>query len=176
MRFVPAAIEGVVMIEPEPAQDARGFFARTFCVREFEARGLEHTYVQHSLSYSAARGTMRGLHFQRAPHEEVKVVSCTRGAIRDVLVDLRPGSTTYRRWEGFDLTAENRRSLYVPKGIAHGFQTLLPDTEVSYLISAFYAPDAAFGVRHDDPFFEIEWPLPVEIISERDLGWPDFTG
>lgn len=175
MRFVPAAIEGVVMIEPEPAQDARGFFARTFCVREFEARGLEHAYVQHSLSYSAARGTLRGMHFQRAPHEEAKVVSCTKGAIRDVLVDLRPGSTTYRRWEGFDLTAENRRSLYVPKGVAHGFQTLLPDTEVSYLISAFYAPEAASGVRHDDPSFGIEWPLPVEVISERDLGWPDFT-
>lgn len=174
MRFIPAALSGVVLVEPEPLKDARGFFARTFCVREFAARGLETAFVQHSLSHSEARGTVRGMHFQRDPQGEVKVVTCIRGAIRDVLVDLRPGSPSFRRWEGFDLTAANRRSLYVPKGVAHGFQTLEPETEVAYLISAFHAPEAAAGIRHDDPAFGIDWPLPVGAISEKDRQWPDF--
>lgn len=176
MRFTAASLAGVMLVEPEPARDARGYFARTFCVREFAAQGLETGFVQHSVSQSATRGTVRGMHFQRDPHGEVKVVTCLRGAIRDVLVDLRPGSPTYRQWEGFDLTAENRRSLYVPKGVAHGFQTLLDATEVGYLISAFYAPEAASGVRHDDPAFGIEWPLPVSVISDKDLAWPGFSG
>ncbi|MBR0679065.1 dTDP-4-dehydrorhamnose 3,5-epimerase [Roseomonas eburnea] len=175
MRFIPTALDGVVIVEPEPAHDSRGFFARTFCVREFGAQGLETAFVQHSLSHSAARGTLRGMHFQRGPYAEVKVVTCTKGAVRDVLIDLRPRSPTYRRWEGYDLTAANRRSLYVPKGFAHGFQTLEPDTEVSYLISEFHAPAAATGVRHDDPAFGIAWPLPITEISEKDRNWRDFA-
>lgn len=174
MRFIPSALPGVLLIEPEPLRDQRGFFARTFCVREFAAQGLETIFVQHSLSRSEARGTLRGMHFQRAPHAEVKVVTCAKGAVRDVLIDLRPGSPTFRRWEGFDLTAENRRSLYVPHGMAHGFQTLVEDTEVTYLISEFHVPEAAGGVRHDDPAFGIEWPLPVSAMSERDRAWPPF--
>lgn len=175
MRFTSTSLDGVMLIEPEPARDARGFFARTFCVREFGAQGLETSFVQHSLSFNAERGTLRGMHFQREPHGEVKVVTCVKGAIRDVLLDLRPGSPTCGRWEGFDLTAENRRSLYVPKGVAHGFQTLEPATEVSYLISAFHEPDAASGVRYDDAAFGIAWPLPVSVISDKDLAWPAVT-
>jgi dTDP-4-dehydrorhamnose 3,5-epimerase len=116
------------------------------------------------------------MHFQRPPHGEVKVVSCLTGAIWDVIIDLRPGSATYRQWQGFELTAENRRQLYVPEGFAHGFQTLCADSAVGYLISAFYAPQAADGLRHDDPAFAIEWPLPVSAISEKDRNWPDFSG
>jgi dTDP-4-dehydrorhamnose 3,5-epimerase len=174
MRFIPASLDGVVLIEPEPARDPRGFFARTFCMREFGAQGLETVFPQHSLSFSAARGTVRGMHFQRPPHEEVKVVSCVKGAVHDVLIDLRPGSPTHLRWEAFDLTGANRRALYVPKGVAHGFQTLEPDTEVTYLISAFHTPAAASGVRYDDRAFGIDWPLPVAMISEKDRAWPDF--
>jgi dTDP-4-dehydrorhamnose 3,5-epimerase len=176
MRFIPTRLEGVFLIEPEPAHDARGFFARTFCIQEFEAQKLETRFVQHSLSFNARRGTLRGMHFQREPHGEVKVVTCVKGGIRDVLIDLRPSSPTYRAWEGFDLTADNRRSLYIPKGFAHGFQTLEDETEVTYLISEFHAPAAAAGLRYDDPAFGIEWPLPVTVISPRDVSWPDFAG
>ncbi len=176
MRFIPASLEGVFLVEPEPASDARGYFARTFCVREFAARGLETEFPQHSFSYSAARGTLRGMHFQRPPHEEVKVVSCTKGAIHDVLVDLRPASATYLQWQGFDLTAANHLSLYVPKGVAHGFLTMEEDCEVSYLISAFHLPEAAAGVRYDDPAIGIAWPMPVSVISERDLAWDEYAG
>jgi dTDP-4-dehydrorhamnose 3,5-epimerase len=158
----------------EPVADERGFFARTFCVQEFEAQGLETRFVQHSTSLTVRQGSVRGMHFQRAPHEEVKLVRCAKGAVHDVLIDLRPGSPTYRRWESYELTAENRRQLYVPAGLAHGFQTLMPDTEVGYLISAFYAPAAAAGVRYDDPAFGIRWPLPVADISAKDRAWPDF--
>ena len=175
MRFIPATLAGVVLIEPEPHHDERGFFARTFCTREFGAQGLETAFVQHSVSHSRLRGTVRGMHFQRAPHAEVKVVRCIAGAIRDVLVDLRPESPTFGRWEGFDLTAGNGRSLYVPKGVAHGFQTLEAETVVAYLISEFYAPEAASGVRHDDPAFGIDWPLSISAISEKDRNWPDFA-
>lgn len=174
MRFIPASLDGVLLVEPEPLADPRGFFARTFCAREFARAGCEAAFPQHSLSFSARRGTLRGMHYQIAPHEEAKVVTCHRGAIRDVLIDLRPASPTYLRWEGFDLTAANRRSLYVPKGVAHGFQTLVDETEVGYLISAFHEPGAGLGVRHDDPAFRIDWPLPVSAMSDRDRGWPDY--
>jgi dTDP-4-dehydrorhamnose 3,5-epimerase len=174
MRFTRAGLDGVVIVEPEPICDERGFFARTFCVREFAAQGLETGFVQHSLSYNAARGTLRGMHVQHAPHAEVKIVTCLKGAIHDVLIDLRPCSATYRRWEAFHLTAENRRSLYIPEGIAHGFQTLGAETEVAYLINAFHEPAAAAGLRHDDPAFAIPWPLPVSAISTKDRSWPDF--
>jgi dTDP-4-dehydrorhamnose 3,5-epimerase len=172
LRFEATTLAGAWLIEPVPARDERGFFARTFCAREFADHGLATGFVQHSASQSATKATLRGMHFQRTPHGEAKVVSCLKGAIWDVIIDLRPESTTYRQWQGFELTAENHRRLYVPEGFAHGFQTLCDDTEVGYLISAFYSPLAAAGVRHDDPAFAIEWPLPVTVISEKDRTWP----
>jgi dTDP-4-dehydrorhamnose 3,5-epimerase len=175
MRFEATELEGAWLIGLEPANDQRGFFARTFCTREFAERGLETTFVQHSTSFSATSGTIRGMHFQREPAAEVKVVSCVRGAIYDVIVDLRKRSPTYRRWQGFGLSAENRRRLYIPAGYAHGFQTLSDDAEVEYLISEFYAPQSASGVRYDDPAFAIEWPLPVTSISEKDQSWADYA-
>lgn len=175
MRFDRTELCDAWLIEPEPAHDERGFFARTFCVREFADHGLTATFVQHSTSQSKARGTLRGMHFQRAPHTEVKLVRCLKGSIWDVIIDLRPNSPTYRRWQGFELTAGNHRQLYVPEGFAHGFQSLSSHAEVGYLISAFYASAAASGVRHDDPAFAIDWPLPVTAMSEKDRTWPDFV-
>ncbi len=162
------------LIELQPHGDERGFFARTFCTREFAAHGLQTSFVQHSTSFSATRGTLRGMHFQRGADAEVKVVSCARGAIYDVIIDLRPGRNQ-GRWQGFELTADNRNRLYIPKGFAHGFQTLTDDVEVNYLISEFYAPAAASGVRYDDPAFAIHWPLAVTTLSEKDKNWPDFA-
>lgn len=175
MRFDPTNLSGACLVVPEPVGDERGFFARTFCVRELAEHGLETEFVQHSASVSLKRGTLRGMHFQREPHGEAKIVTCVKGAIFDVIVDLRPASPTFRRWQGFELTDANRHRLYIPKGFAHGFQTLTDNVEVGYLISAFYEPSAASGVRHDDPAFGIEWPLPVTVISEKDKGWADFT-
>ena len=175
MRFEQTKLCGAWLIEPVPARDHRGFFARTFCAQEYAERSLTTCFVQNSTSQSVARGTLRGMHFQRAPHGEVKVVSCLKGAIWDVIIDLRPESPTYCQWQAFELCAANRRQLYVPEGFAHGFQTLCDDTEVGYLISAFYAPHAADGLRYDDPAFAIDWPLPVIAISEKDRTWPDFS-
>jgi dTDP-4-dehydrorhamnose 3,5-epimerase len=175
MRFSETRLHGAWIIEPVPAEDERGSFARTFCRREFAEHGLETTYVQHSCSRSRLRGTVRGMHFQEPPHAEVKVVSCRNGAILDVIVDLRPGSPSYLQWQGFELTAENRRQLYVPKGFAHGFQSLSDATEVNYLISEYYSPEAAAGIRYNDPSIFIDWPLTVTAISEKDQSWPDFT-
>ena len=174
MLFRKTNLADVRLIELEPIVDERGFFARTFCTREFDAEGLQSSFVQHSVSFTARAGSVRGMHFARHPHEEVKVVRCLAGAIHDVLIDLRPGSPTYRKWEAYELTPDNRLQLYVPTGFAHGFQTLAPNCAVSYLISAFYVPDAASGVRHDDPAFKIAWPLPVADMSPRDRTWPDF--
>jgi dTDP-4-dehydrorhamnose 3,5-epimerase len=174
MLFRSTGLAGVRLIDLEPARDERGLFARTFCTRELAAQGLETGFVQHSISVTERVGSVRGMHFQKSPHEEVKLLRCIRGAIHDVLIDIRPDSPTYGRCEAYELTAENRRQLYVPAGLAHGFQTLLPDTEVGYLISAFYAPAAAAGIRHDDPAFAIAWPLPVADISPKDRAWPDW--
>ena len=174
MLFRSTGLAGVRLIDLEPARDERGLFARTFCTRELAAQGLETGFVQHSISVTERAGSVRGMHFQKSPHEEVKLLRCVRGAIHDVLIDIRPDSPTHGRWEAYELTAENRRQLYVPAGLAHGFQTLLPDTEVGYLISAFYAPAAAAGIRHDDPAFAIAWPLPVADISPKDRTWPDW--
>ena len=176
MGFVETKLPGAWVVDLKPARDHRGFFARTFCVQAYADHGLTTGFVQHSTSQSVLRGTLRGMHFQRPPHSEVKVVRCLKGAIWDVIIDLRPASPTYRSWQGFELTAENQRQLYVPQGFAHGFQTLYDDTQVGYLISAFYAPQAASGVRYDDPAFGIEWPLPFAEISEKDRNWPDFRG
>jgi dTDP-4-dehydrorhamnose 3,5-epimerase len=175
MHFQSTQFEGVWLISLEPARDERGFFARTFCADEFRARGLETTYRQHSISFSSHRGTVRGMHYQRDPHSEVKLVRCLRGAIWDVVVDLRKEAPTHRRWQAFELSDLNRCQIYIPKGFAHGFQTLSDDTEVSYLISERYTPAAACGVRHDDPSISIAWPLPVTEISEKDLQWRELA-
>ncbi len=176
MRFHATTLRDARLVELEPTRDNRGFFARTFCVSEFAVQGLETDYQQHSISLSVRKGTLRGMHFQREPHSEVKVVRCSTGAIWDVIVDLRPDSPTYRRWEGFELSAANGRQLYIPKGFVHGFQTLNDDVEVNYLISEPYSPEASYGTRYNDPAFKIEWPLPITDISDKDLNWPDFTG
>lgn len=172
MRFEKTELAEVVVVEPTPLPDERGFFARTFCEREFAEAGLEHRFVQHSQSCSLRKGTLRGMHFQDEPDREVKLVSCIRGAIYDVAVDMRPHSSTYGRWLSVELTDANRRQLYIPEGFAHGFMTLCDDVVVSYLISAFYAPALARGVRYDDPTIGIKWPGPVTAVSERDLSWP----
>lgn len=175
MIFSPSRISGTWILDIEPLADERGFFTRTWCRRELAERGLNAEIAQESASFNRRKGTLRGLHFQRAPHEEVKIVRCLHGAIFDVVVDLRPNSPTFAKWQSFDLTAENRRAVYVPKGCAHGFQTLADDTEVYYHISDFHAPESADGYRYDDPAFAIAWPLPVSVIGERDLGWERFA-
>ena len=176
MKFIDTEVHGAWLIEPEPAQDERGFFARTFCARTFAERDLETRFVQHSTSYSRRRGTLRGMHFQRPPHEEAKLVRCVRGAIFDVVLDLRPASATYLGWHGVRLDEEDGRALHVPEGCAHGFQTLVVDSDVLYLISSPYVPEASTGVRWDDAAFDIEWPEAAErTIGERDRLWPDYV-
>jgi dTDP-4-dehydrorhamnose 3,5-epimerase len=172
MIFRETELAGVWVIDPEPRTDERGFFARTWCAREFETRGLSPALAQCSVSWNRARGTVRGLHYQAAPHEEAKLVRCTRGAIHDVALDLRPGSPTRHRWVAIQLSADNRRMLYVPEGVAHGFQTLVDDTEVFYQISRFHHQDAQRGVRWHDAALGITWPLPDAIVSARDAALP----
>ncbi|WP_312411071.1 dTDP-4-dehydrorhamnose 3,5-epimerase [Shinella sp.] len=172
MLFTRTDLKDVWLLEASPIRDERGSFARTFCVDEMEARGLEHCFVQHSLSRSAAKHTLRGLHFQRAPHEEVKVVSCLNGAIWDVAVDLRPQSPTYCRWTAAELSADNMRQLYIPKGFAHGFLSLTEGAVVGYLISTRYHPASAAGMRYDDPALAIDWPAAPAVMSEKDRNWP----
>ncbi|MCB1033971.1 MAG: dTDP-4-dehydrorhamnose 3,5-epimerase [Acidobacteria bacterium] len=171
MIFHPTPLAGAFLLEPQRFEDDRGFFARTFCREEFEAHGLEPAVAQCSVSFNTLRGTLRGLHFQAPPHEEDKLVRCTRGSLFDVIVDLRPGSETYLQHYAAELTAENRLALYVPKGFAHGFQTLADDTEAFYQISVPYAPGHGRGHRYDDPAFGISWPLPVAKIADKDLQW-----
>jgi len=175
MRFETSSLDGVWLIHLEPMHDSRGFFARTFCTNEFRAHGLETDFPQHSISFSSRKGTVRGMHFQREPHSEVKLVRCLSGSICDVIIDIRPESSTFRQWRGFELSEKNGLQLYIPKGFAHGFQTMSDNARVSYLISEYYAPAAASGVRYDDPAFGITWPLPVTTISENDLLWPIFA-
>lgn len=173
MRFIETEIKGAFIIEPELIEDERGFFARTFCQEEFKAHGLNFRVVQCNISFNKKRGTLRGMHYQIAPYQEAKLVRCTRGAIYDVIIDLRPESPTFKQWIAVELTAENRRMLYVPEGFAHGFQTLEDNTEVFYQMSEFYHPECARGVRWDDPAFGIEWPIITPILSERDRSYPD---
>ena len=174
MKFHPTTLNDCWLIEWELVQDERGSFARTFCAREFSARGLQTSFPQHSASRTVQRGTVRGMHFQRDPHSEAKLVRCVRGRIWDAVVDMRSNSPTFGRWQGFELSAENGSQLYIPNGFAHGYQPLTDDVEVSYLISNFYVPEAAFGIRHDDPTVQIAWPLPISVISEKDRSWPDL--
>lgn len=175
MLFHKTDLQDAMLIELEARGDERGMFARTFCAKEFSDQGLVSEFVQQNMSVSAEKGTLRGMHRQIAPHSEVKLIRCLRGAIYDVIVDVRPDSPTYLKWQGFELTAENKRELYVPEGFLHGFQTLTDDVEVSYLVSAFYAPDAERGARHDDPAFGIVWPEEITVMSDKDRTWPDFS-
>jgi dTDP-4-dehydrorhamnose 3,5-epimerase len=174
MRFDVTDISGPRIIELQAHVDERGFFARSFCVNEFAAQGINFNPVQMNVSFNSKRGTLRGMHFQRPPHEEAKIVSCMRGAIYDVVIDLRRGSPTFKRSITVELTAENHRALYVPAGFAHGFQSLSDATEVLYVMSEFYAPDAALGVRYNDIAFGVAWPIDNPIISQRDASYPDF--
>ncbi|MFP4322859.1 MAG: dTDP-4-dehydrorhamnose 3,5-epimerase [Anaerolineales bacterium] len=176
MQFIETPIPGAYLIQPEPRQDERGFFARVYCQDEFAAHGLHTRWVQNNISYNAQRGTLRGMHYQAQPYGEIKLVRCTQGAIFDVIVDLRPDSPTFKQWYGVELSAENRHMLYIPVDVAHGFQTLADATEVFYWMGEFYHPDAARGVRWDDPAFGIEWsPAKTRIISAKDQAYPDFT-
>jgi dTDP-4-dehydrorhamnose 3,5-epimerase len=176
MIFHETMLPGVFEIDLDPHCDERGFFARAWCEREFESSGLNPRVVQCNVSFSAKKGTLRGIHYQSDPHAEAKLVRCTRGAIYDVAVDLRPQSPTFKKWTGVPLTSANRRMLYVPEGCGHGFLTLEDETEVFYQMSEFYHPELAGGVRWDDPAFQIIWPDKVEVISERDRTYPDFAG
>ena len=172
MIFQETELPGAFVIDPERITDGRGFFARTWCRDEFAAHGLSSALVQGNTSFNTRRGTLRGMHFQVAPHPEIKLVRCTRGGIFDVIVDLRPDSPTYRRWVGVELSPSNGRMLYIPEGFAHGFQTLADETEVAYQMSEFFHPESARGVRWDDPRLAITWPLAPVNLSEKDQRYP----
>ena len=174
MKFTETRLKGAYIVQPELMADERGFFARTWCVREFESCGLETRLVQCNISYNKRKGTLRGMHYQVPPFEEDKLVRCTRGAIHDVIIDLRRDSETFGIYNGVTLTEENRTMLHIPKGFAHGFLTLEDDTEVHYQMSEFYAPECSRGIRWNDPFLRIEWPGEVQVISEKDRTYPDF--
>jgi dTDP-4-dehydrorhamnose 3,5-epimerase len=174
MTFVETKLRGVVEIHLDLKVDERGFFARSWCQKEYESRGLNPKLVQCNVSYNARKGTLRGIHYQKAPYREAKLVRCTRGAIYDVAVDLRPDSPTFKEWVAAVLTAENRHMLYVPEGCGHGFLTLEDGSEVFYQMSEFYMADCGRGVRWNDPAFGIAWPAEVRAISERDRTYPDF--
>jgi dTDP-4-dehydrorhamnose 3,5-epimerase len=174
MLFAETSLQGAWLIDLQPHVDERGFFARTFCEREFEARGLATRFPQGNLSVNTRPFTLRGMHYQAAPHRETKVVRCTSGAVHDVIVDLREGSPSRYQWVGVDLSARNRRALYVPAGFAHGFLTLEPETEVLYQMGEFYVAEAARGFRADDPFFGIRWPHPPAVVSARDRAYAAF--
>jgi len=169
-------LAGVVEVHLDPVSDERGFFARSWCEKEFGLNGLNPRLVQCNVSFNTYKGTLRGIHYQNEPYQEAKLVRCTQGAIYDVAVDLRPQSSTFRRWVAATLTAENRHMLYIPEGCAHGFLTLMDNTEVFYQMSEYYHPESACGVRFDDSAFKIEWPEKIEVISERDRNYRDFEG
>lgn len=172
MQFTETQIKGAFIIDLEQRQDSRGFFARTFCEQEFVAHNLKPTVAQCNLSFNYKKGTLRGMHYQIAPATETKLVRCTHGAIYDVIIDMRPNSSTYLSHFGVELTAENRRALYVPEMFAHGYQALTDEAEVVYQVGSIYTPGYERGLRYDDPAFDIEWPLDVSEISEKDATWP----
>ncbi|ALK08436.1 dTDP-4-dehydrorhamnose 3,5-epimerase [Blastochloris viridis] len=174
MKFLPTPLNGAYTIELEKRGDDRGFFARFFCEKEFAQAGLETRFVQINTSLSGKKGTLRGMHYQLPPAAEVKVVRCLRGALYDVIVDLRAGSPSFGKWFGAELSAENRTMMYVPRGFAHGFVTLTDDVEALYLVSAFYAPEAERGARWNDPAIGIEWPVEPAELSDKDRNWPDL--
>jgi len=174
MVFQKIGLKGAYLIDLEKNEDERGFFARSFCEKEFEAHNLKLPIRQSNISYNKKKGTLRGMHYKIAPYEEIKLVSCVRGAIYDVIIDLRLDSSTYCKWFTVELSAKNYTSLYIPEGFAHGFQTLTDDTVVLYQMSEVYHPESEQGVRWDDHAFGIKWPLSVKIISEKDLRYKDF--
>lgn len=175
MIFTETKLPGAYLIDVEKREDHRGFFARAWCQREFEEHHLVPRVVQANISFNKQKGTLRGMHYQLAPYAETKLVRCVRGALYDVIIDLRPDSSTYMQWLGVELTAEDYRMLFVPEGFAHGFQTLVDNTEATYQVSQFYTPGAEGGVRYDDPAFGIEWPIDVQVISDKDRSWPNYT-
>ena len=174
MIFTACKVKDAYLIDLDRKVDDRGFFARSYCRKEFAAYGLHPDLVQCNLSFNTRRGTLRGMHYQARPHEEIKLIRCLSGAIYDVIVDLRPASPTYRQWIGVELDADNRRMLYSPAGFAHGYLTLADNTEVLYQVSAFYSPESERAVRWNDPTFNIEWPMQPEVISSKDREHPDF--
>jgi len=174
MIFIETKLKGAFVIEPERFEDDRGFFARTWCKREFEAYGLNTNLVQCNISFNNITGTIRGMHYQANPFEEAKLVRCTRGAIWDVIIDLKADSPTFKKWFAVELTAENRKMLYIPESFAHGFQTLKENTEVFYQMSEYYSPECSRGVRWNDPVFSIKWPKDEIVISDKDRQYPDF--
>lgn len=174
MIFEQTKLKGAYLIQIKELTDDRGFFARTWCQKEFEEHGLVPRVVQANMSFNRKKGTLRGMHYQASPYEETKLVRCTRGAIYDVIVDLRADSQTCCQWIGAELTADNHQMLFVPEGFAHGFQTLEDDTDVAYQVSQFYAPGAERGARYDDAAFGIDWPLAVDVISDKDKSWPEY--
>jgi dTDP-4-dehydrorhamnose 3,5-epimerase len=176
LRFTELPVSGSFVIDMDMIHDHRGFFGRVWCERELLAHGLNAEIAQVNVGFSKTKGTLRGLHYQEAPHQEVKVVRCTQGRLYDLVLDLRPDSSTYKRWAGVELTAENRRMLYIPMGCAHGYLTLEDDTEMYYSTSAFYSAPASAGVRYDDPEFGIQWPEEVSVISDKDRAWPFLSG
>lgn len=176
MIFTETKLKGAYIVQLERIRDERGFFARAWCKREFDQHGLISRLVQCNVSYNKKQGTLRGMHYQAAPHEETKLVRCTMGSIYDVVIDLRPDSPTHKEWIGVELNSENRRMLFVPEGFAHGYQTLVNHTEVFYQVSEFYSPETERGVRWNDPVFGIEWPIVDNPeISEKDKSWSDYV-
>jgi dTDP-4-dehydrorhamnose 3,5-epimerase len=175
MIFTETKLDGAYVIEIQKLEDARGFFARAWCKNEFEMHGLISHLMQTNISFSKKKGTLRGMHYQIVPIQESKLVRCTKGAIYDVIIDLRPNSSTYKQWLGIELTAENYKMLYVPEDFAHGFQTLENNTEVVYQVSQFYSPQSERGVRYNDPTFGIKWPVDVRVITDKDNNWADYT-
>ena len=175
MKFCETPLKGAYIVEIDPRADYRGFFARSFCRQEFEAQGLNPAVAQCNISFNPKAGTLRGMHYQAEPFREVKLVRCTAGAIYDAVIDLRSGSATYRRWFGVELTADNRRALYVPEGFAHGYLTLTGNTEVFYQVSEVYSPGHERGIRWNDPAFGIKWPKTPVVISPKDASHPDFV-
>lgn len=175
MEFAETPVAGAYVIDVKRLGDERGYFGRLWCEREMREQGLVAHIKQSNIGFSPLAGTLRGLHYQTPPHEEIKIVRCTRGAVFDVVVDLRPDSPTFKKWYGLELNPDNASMLYVPEGCATGYLTLQPDSEIYYHTSAFYAPDHATGVRHDDPAFGIEWPGEPAVMSDADKSWPDFS-
>jgi len=176
LKFIPTALEGAYIIDVEEIEDERGFFARSWCADEFRAQGLASNLSQCSVSYNKKRGTLRGMHYQGVPHEEIKIIRCTAGTIYDVIIDMRLESATFKQWMSVELSAENRRMIYVPVGFAHGFQSLIENTEVFYMVSEFYQPESFRNVRWNDPQFAIEWPHEEHrVISLRDRNYQDFV-
>ncbi len=174
MQFAETQLQGAYVVSLDKFEDERGFFARGWCHKEFSEQGLRPWILQSNISYNRNKGTLRGMHYQKAPFQETKLVRCVRGAIYDVIIDLRPHSPTFKQWTGVELTAGNYKMLYVPEDFAHGFITLEDDTEVIYHVSQYYRPDAEAGLRWNDPAFAIKWPEKVAVISEKDANWPDF--